>query len=343
MANDLLFIHYTPSFLASMGTPALDEMMKRREGVTNERRQLDKELRQYIFERKQDEYVMCTPEEIGKAVQRYLSALYEIEPSSDYVSSHLGYNIPDLEGVSVSVGSVSETNPNTRGLEGKIRVTIYAHASIAGKYHTEERHQLNKEAVAEHTGMTVAEEWNGKDGQEGISFILDREAPLSLSTAEQNYNSGVVGSEKFTAFTEAVNAKLAELDGKPTQNSDKIFSPELTSEVEAFEQELEEKNSDPYEVVVRRKVHAAQKDLGWIAVKMYASKSSAKQAIKKRGMHLMEYEICTHPLTSGGDKYCVHFACEELEDVIECRNRGFAADYMGFERVNERLNAVVVR
>lgn len=102
-------------------------------------------------------------------------------------------------------------------------------------------------------------------------------------------------------------------------------------------------NNEPYEadVVVRRKVHAMQKDFGWDAVRMYASSSSASRAIKNRGMHLIEYDICLHPLNEG--KYCVHFACEELEDVIEIRNRGFGADYMGHQRECERLNVVVVR
>jgi hypothetical protein len=57
-------------------------------------------------------------------------------------------------------------------------------------------------------------------------------------------------------------------------------------------------------------------------VNHYKTKSGVHAAIKRRGMHLMRYEI--EPLVGGG--FGAHFFVSNKEDYNTCWERGFSAE-----------------
>lgn len=58
-------------------------------------------------------------------------------------------------------------------------------------------------------------------------------------------------------------------------------------------------------------------------MEIYKTKGSAKAAIKRQGLHLMNYEI----RRKHTDGCYPHFYCAIHEDVEEIRNRGFSAEF----------------
>lgn len=61
-------------------------------------------------------------------------------------------------------------------------------------------------------------------------------------------------------------------------------------------------------------------------LKLYTTKVSAKTAIRKQAIHLVEHTIKYMDAAKSG--YYVEFKVDNIEDVNELRSRGFAAVFI---------------
>ena len=165
--------HFTPTFLDKSPVSELEAVLQRREVYSRERAQLDKELQKHIIQRKMDEYVVSSPEEIAMAVYGIVTAMDEVEPNVEYGCSHHGFYIEGLEGISVAV---------LDRMEGTL-ITMYLKDPFSERYMTKESHHQRRDAITEVFGVKLKAEWNGGGRQNGISIVLDRPAPPSLLSA----------------------------------------------------------------------------------------------------------------------------------------------------------------
>lgn len=58
-------------------------------------------------------------------------------------------------------------------------------------------------------------------------------------------------------------------------------------------------------------------------MRYFSTEKSAKQAVRREGLYLMNYEIRNRH----GNGYYPHFFCAVREDVSEIQSRGFYAEY----------------
>jgi len=64
-----------------------------------------------------------------------------------------------------------------------------------------------------------------------------------------------------------------------------------------------------------------------MALRYFKTEKGARAAVKREGLHLMNYHTCpTKPVTDADrTKYYVHFWVHSLEDKVELESRGFNA------------------
>lgn len=138
----------------------------------------------------------------------YLRALDDADFPEDSICHHLGVNVRGAETES-SIGIMPD--PEDRG----ILITFYQ----GGFGLTAATFERVRAGVAKF-GATVRE-WNGKEGNDGISIVVSRPMPLGFVRALANYRcmKDVLrptdeDHTRFDAFSRVLDEKVAELESR---------------------------------------------------------------------------------------------------------------------------------